>query len=270
MIGDWIHNKAELSKLFCEAKPFEHVLIHNFLNEAFAEQLYHNFPNPTDTNDYNWNYYNNPIEKKYSLNKFLDRKLDVYKHVFDVLQTNELIQHIKDITSIEDLENDPHLHGAGLHLYPNNGKLDMHLDYSIHPISGKERRINLIYYLNKSWKSEWGGELELRDTSLGENNLVKISPSFNTALIFRTCDDSFHGIPKPIKCPENEYRKSLAIYYVSTPRENVEKRFKAKFFPLPNQPVTPELQKLYDIRCTRLITKDDLFDDWENKGGGFW
>jgi Rps23 Pro-64 3,4-dihydroxylase Tpa1-like proline 4-hydroxylase len=37
----------------------------------------------------------------------------------------------------------------------------MHLDYSIHPITGKERRVNLIIYMNKDWKEEWGGELNL-------------------------------------------------------------------------------------------------------------
>ena len=39
----------------------------------------------------------------------------------------------------------------------------MHLDYSIHPISGKERRVNLIVYLNKDWKEEFLGEVQLWD-----------------------------------------------------------------------------------------------------------
>jgi Rps23 Pro-64 3,4-dihydroxylase Tpa1-like proline 4-hydroxylase len=39
----------------------------------------------------------------------------------------------------------------------------MHLDYEKHPYSGKERRLNLIYFLNKEWDSNWGGELELCD-----------------------------------------------------------------------------------------------------------
>ncbi len=40
-------------------------------------------------------------------------------------------------------------------------RLEMHLDYSIHPVTGKERRVNLIIYMNKDWKDEWGGELNL-------------------------------------------------------------------------------------------------------------
>ena len=39
----------------------------------------------------------------------------------------------------------------------------MHLDYSIHPISGKERQVNLIFDMNRDsyWKQEWGGHLHL-------------------------------------------------------------------------------------------------------------
>jgi Rps23 Pro-64 3,4-dihydroxylase Tpa1-like proline 4-hydroxylase len=46
------------------------------------------------------------------------------------------------------------------HVQPGS-RLEMHLDYSIHPITGKERRVNLIIYMNKDWKEEWGGELNL-------------------------------------------------------------------------------------------------------------
>ena len=65
------------------------------------------------------------------------------------------------ITGISDLESDPYLHGAGLHAYPHNGKLDVHLDYSIHPVSGKERRVNLIIYLNKDWRDDYGGYTDM-------------------------------------------------------------------------------------------------------------
>jgi hypothetical protein len=53
-------------------------------------------------------------------------------NIFEYLQTEEFIKYI------EDLEIDPYLHGAGIHAYPNNGKIDIHLDYNIHPITKKE------------------------------------------------------------------------------------------------------------------------------------
>jgi hypothetical protein len=53
------------------------------------------------------------------------------------------------VTRIGGLESDPHLHGGGLHFHPPGSRLEMHLDYSIHPISKKERRVNLIVYMNR-------------------------------------------------------------------------------------------------------------------------
>jgi Rps23 Pro-64 3,4-dihydroxylase Tpa1-like proline 4-hydroxylase len=117
------------------------------------------------------------------------------------------------ITGISDLESDPYLHGAGLHAYPHNGKLDLYLDYIIHPVSGKERRVNLIIYLNKGWRDDYGGYLQLWNADMSECKSI-ITPSFNSAVLFRTTDISYHGIPYPLKCPLKEYRKSMTIYYI--------------------------------------------------------
>ena len=130
------------------------------------------------------------------------------------------------ITGIPDLENDPYLHGAGLHFHERGGKLDMHLDYSIHPLSKKERRLNLILYLNEYWKESYNGGLELWDKAY-THRCETILPSFNRAVLFQTSDISYHGLPTPIACPTDTGRKSLAIYYVSNSRDNVVHRSKA-------------------------------------------
>jgi hypothetical protein len=132
-------------------------------------------------------------------------------NIFEYLQTEEFIK---------DLEIDPYLHGAGIHAYPNNEKID------IHPIT-KKRRVNLIIYLNNDWNEEYGGQLKLY-----ENKIILM---WNTAILFKTSDISYHGLPEPIKCPDNKYRKSIAIYYVSKPRENIIERYIAEFFLKVNQ-----------------------------------
>jgi hypothetical protein len=263
-VGDELVKHA---KTFQSGAPFEHVVIPNFFADADADDIYNAFP----AVDNNWNHYDNPIEQKYTLNKFYSN--EVVNKVFEALQSPTMLELMKQITGIEDLETDPHLHGAGLHAYPSNGKLDMHLDYSLHPITGKERRVNLIIYMNKNWKEEYGGHLQLWDSNL-DHCTELITPNFNTAAIFRTSDISYHGIPYPIKCPENQYRKSLAIYYVSPPRDQATHRHKAEFFPLPvqKQNMDPRLARLYDIRKYRLITQDDLADwpTWREDGNGHW
>ena len=216
VFGSWVNNLERLNKEFINAKPFPNVEIDNFFKPKIAEILYRVFPKVTDNQK--WVIYNNPIEKKYALTDFSN--LQQFKDLFDVLQSDEFVDLIKKISGIENLEADPHLHGAGLHQHIPGGKLDMHLDYSIHPISGKERRVNLIIYFTKDWEPEFGGAIQLwnEDFSACEK---KLSPCFNKAILFRTSDVSYHGLPLPIKCPEGNSRKSIAIYYVSDPRSEL-------------------------------------------------
>ena len=269
VFGPWINDLEALNKKFIDAKPFPNVEIDSFFEPDIADALYHSFPKVTD--DHKWIIYNNPIEKKYALTDF--SALPQFKDLFNLLQSNQFVEFIRKITGIDNLEADPHLHGAGLHQHIRGGKLDMHLDYSIHPITGKERRVNLIIYFTKDWKDEFGGAIELwgEDFTHCEKQLL---PCFNKAILFRTSDVSYHGLPLPIQCPENNSRKSIAIYYVSDPRPNSGNiRYKAQFRPLPTQPVNDKLEQLYRIREKRTITKDDLeaiYPDWETDGNGFW
>lgn len=270
--GDWFYDDSiqTLRRAFKDAKPFEHVVIPNFFQEHVAIQIHTEFPDPLDTT-YDWKLYDNPIEKKYTLNIF--EGLPVIHNIFDRLQSAELVNAISRITGIDELESDPYFHGAGIHAYPNRGKLDMHLDYSIHPITKKERRVNLIIYMNADWRKEYGGNLELWDDKLQTHTKV-IVPSWNTAVLFRTNNISYHGLPRPIDCPIGEYRKSLAIYYVSNPTETAQPRYKAEFFPYPGQPVNDQLARLYEIRKTRVIQSADLLDwpTWRTEGlqHGYW
>jgi len=263
--GPWTNSLEIWRERFQMASPFEHVIIPHFLHEEDAKRLLEAFPSVDET----WHRYENPIENKYSLNRFHGNT--VIEAVFHHLQTDSTVNVFKTLTGIHDLEADPHLHGAGLHAYPRGGKLDIHLDYSIHPITGQERRINLLLYLNTDWDTTYGGQLQLWDEGM-ESCTQTISPTFNTAVIFRTSDLSYHGLPQPLACPDGMYRRSLAIYYVSPPRPSATKRYKAEFVPLPHQPVNDSLRRLYEIRKHRLITPQDLvmWPDWKTAGHGFW
>jgi hypothetical protein len=246
------------------------VIIPNFFSEEVARKILADFPSPKDTG-HNWHHYDNPIEQKFSLDDFA--RLPCIQDVFESLQAGETVRLLRNITGIDNLEADPLLHGAGLHAYPSRGKLDVHLDYCIHPISGKERRCNMIVYMNPEWKPEYGGDLELWNESLTEKNSV-IAPSWNTAVLFKTNDMSYHGLPRAIKCPEGQYRRSLAIYYVSPRTDGALPRFKAEFHPTPeqNSASNVKLQKLYNIRKQRRIEPEDLRDwaSWRTDGGDFW
>ena len=62
-------------------------------------------------------------------------------------------------------------------------------------------------------------------------------------------------------CPENVFRNSLAYYYISPlniQKEEEKYRKKAQFIKSPNHAYDENIQKLYEIRPHRRITKEDL------------
>jgi Rps23 Pro-64 3,4-dihydroxylase Tpa1-like proline 4-hydroxylase len=253
--GDWTKNIKELKKQFKEAKPFEHIVINNFLEDTYAETLYKLFPQ-----DYSmWHKYDNPLEVKSTFDN-IELLPEELKNYFYYLSSNEIINVISEITDIKMLEYDEYLHGAGLHSHTKYGRLNIHLDYEKHPFSGKERKINIILFISKNWNPEWNGANELWNKDVTKC-ISKTNVVFNSAIIFKTNDISWHGVPEKIMCPENIFRNSLAYYYVSqldTHKNENEYRKKAKFIKHPNEVYDPRMEKLYEIRSTRRITNEDI------------
>jgi hypothetical protein len=227
IFGSWVTRLSEIQSEFKSAKPFESVVIDDFLNDDYAEDLYRLFPE----NFNGWYAYENPVEVKYAFDD-INRLESPLKDYFYHLSSPSIISLFSSISGIKDLEFDPYLHGAGLHSHPQHGRLQIHLDYEKHPYSGKERRLNIILFLTKDWKEEWNGHNELWGTDL-KKCVRKTTVKFNRAIIFKTNDISFHGLPEKIQCPPHVFRKSLAYYYVSpieliNGEENIKKNYRKK------------------------------------------
>jgi len=253
--GDWTKNIKDLKDKFKKNEPFEHVIINNFLSDSYAEDLYKLFPKDHST----WHKYENPLEVKSTFDN-IELLPEELKNYFYYLSTNEIINLVSEITDIESLEYDEYLHGAGLHSHSRYGRLNIHLDYEKHPFSGKERKINIILFISKNWNPEWNGANELWNKDVTKC-ISKTNVIFNSAIVFKTNDISWHGVPEKIMCPENIFRNSLAYYYVSplsTNKNNDEYRKKATFVKHPNEPYDSRMEKLYEIRANRRITKDDM------------
>lgn len=255
MFGDWT-NKNNLNKLhndYINADPFPHVVIPNFFTDELANKIDKEYPDMNET----WHKYYNPIEIKYTFDD-TSKMPSFFQNIFNTLNGDEFIEYVKQISDIQDLEYDPYLHGGGLHYHPVGGKLNMHLDYSINPRSGKERRLNLIFFLNKDWNYEDGGCTELWNSDMTKC-IKKVLPAFNTALIFRTTDDSWHGLPERTK----RIRRSMAVYYLSPPRKDVIHRSKAQFVCRPEY-YDERMDRLNNLRCDRRLTDEDLLNIWPN------
>jgi hypothetical protein len=124
---------------------------------------------------------------------------------------------LSGVTGIENIIPDPSFDGGGLHQIVRGGKLGIHADFNKHPKYDLDRRLNVILYLNKDWREDYGGHLELWDRGMTRCE-AKVLPVFNRLMIFGTTDFTYHGHPDPLQCIEGMTRKSLALYYFSNGR----------------------------------------------------
>jgi Rps23 Pro-64 3,4-dihydroxylase Tpa1-like proline 4-hydroxylase len=140
------------------------------------------------------------------------------KELIHFLNTESFLQFLQKLTGIEEtLLPDPYLIGGGLHEIKRDGFLKIHADFNKHTKTKLDRRINVLLYLNKDWKEEYGGHFELWNKEMTHCE-KKIKPDFNTLAIFSTSDYSYHGHPSPLNCPVNSSRKSIALYYYTNGR----------------------------------------------------
>ena len=210
-------NHAEAyANLYQNQEPYPYIALQNILPPEWAEQVEKDFPLPNQLDFYR---YDNPLEKKMAFDQVY-RLPDSVKNCLYQLNSPVFLNFLEKLTGIEGLIPDPYFRGGGVHLIPKGGKLDVHVDFNIHPKLKLHRRLNVLVYLNKKWKEEWDGDLQIWEgfkDNRGDHHLLKlhdrIYPNFNTFVCFNTSEKSYHGFPNKVKRPANIARKSIALYY---------------------------------------------------------
>jgi len=201
--------------IYQSGKPYPHIVIKNYFDQNFLSKVLDEFPNLSKISSSK--NYNNKNEIKFSNNKKKNFKKNT-KILFKFLNSKLFLNFVQNLASInEKLLPDFELNGGGLHEIKRGGVLKIHTDFNKHPYKNIDRRINVLIYLNKQWKKNYGGNLELWNKSM-KKCVKKIAPNFNTMVIFSTNDFTNHGHPNPLKCPETISRKSIATYYFSKGR----------------------------------------------------
>lgn len=216
------------------ADPFPHMVIDGFLPENEARAIAGEFPAQDSPA---WHRYANALEQKLTCNAWTAFGPATYA-LATRLTSPTFLSHIQSLTGLETpLHADPGLHGGGLHAHGPGGKLNVHLDYVLHPKLKLQRKLNILIYLNPDWREEWGGALGLwRGDASGPSYMVKaIAPIFNRAVIFDTTGFAWHGLPEPIRCPVGQMRQSFAAYYLQEPEPVHEPRTRALFAPTEEQ-----------------------------------
>jgi Rps23 Pro-64 3,4-dihydroxylase Tpa1-like proline 4-hydroxylase len=198
------------------ADPFPHVVVDDLFDRRLLEAVLAEFEAMDRTP---WHYTERSTERKYSTEDFYHFG-PTTRALVAQLNAGPFLTFLERLTGIAGLVPDPHMRGGGLHEIRRGGSLGVHADFNFYQRLTLYRRLNLLIYLNQDWSEGWGGELELWDRT-GQRCIRRIAPTFNRAVIFDTSNFSYHGHPRPLQCPDDRSRKSLALYYytVEAPAE---------------------------------------------------
>jgi hypothetical protein len=216
--GALLQDVARYRDAFIEADFFKHVAIDNFFESSFAEELLTDFPsfNPhLARNEYG------DIGRK-SVNTKIREISPVYQRLYALISSKPFLEFMSQLSGIPDLLIDPKMFGGGTHDNQHDQELDPHVDFNYDESEQLHRRLNLIVYLNKDWKTEWGGALEIHSNPRRpqENRIESFDPLFNRAVMFETNEYSWHGFPKIDLPPDQRHlsRKSISIYLYTKDR----------------------------------------------------
>jgi S-formylglutathione hydrolase FrmB len=76
--------------------------------------------------------------------------------------------------------------------------------------------------------------------------------------LFDTTQNSWHGLPADLHCPEGIARQSLAVYYVTEPSAGADTRGKALFVPHGEQANDPAIMELIQKR-SQVATAESVY-----------
>ena len=199
---------GELQEAYLGASPFPHVVIDDFLPAETLEMCLADFPSRPSRGDVTFQSPQERLKTQFSPDALSDR----VRTLFYSFNSRPFIQVLENITGIKRLVPDPYFLGGGFHEIKQGGHLSIHVDFNHHKPMDLERRINVLIYLNRDWRAEFGGQLELWNRDM-TSCVGRVTPEFNRCVIFNTTDGSFHGNPEPVRHPGGVSRKSIALYY---------------------------------------------------------
>jgi len=217
-----LHLNAEPAALrgaYASAAPFPHVAIDGLFPDETLDRVLEGFP---DAADAAWGRFENASEKKLGNYARLEELAEPIRSFLAALNGPRMLEFLETLTGIDGLVPDPYFAGGALHQIVRGGFLKVHADFNWHPKLRLDRRLNVLVYLNRGWRVEWGGALELWDRGMN-GPAASILPLFNRTVVFTTTDSSFHGHPRPLACPDGVTRKSVSLYYYSNGRPDAER-----------------------------------------------
>jgi len=198
---------SDLSDDYRHAKPFPHLVLDGLFPPDRLDALLDELP-PTSSENWVHERHQGFVKSNFRSAVYLGE----HGYAFlSMLHSAAFLYFLTEVTGIKALIPDPYLREAGYHVMEDGGRFEVHADSNTDHYCGLHRRLALIVYLNKDWRPDLGGQLELwnRDATRCEK---VIEPMFNRTVIFEVADNNFHAV-RPVVPGLGVRRKSFAAYF---------------------------------------------------------
>lgn len=236
----------ELQEQYRTAAPFEHIAIDDFLPASILDLCLQQFPANPDPDSRTFD----REQERYKTSFNPDYLSPEVRSFFYSLNSRPFVQFLENLSGIRGLIPDPFFIGGGFHETRQGGHLSIHADFNLHKPMHLERRLNVLIYLNKNWRLEYGGALELWDEKMA-SCVRAIAPEFGRCVVFSTNETSFHGHPAPVNHPEGTPRRSIALYYYTATWDDAAKSKTTQFKLRPGSKDAPD----WRVRRDELLTE---------------
>jgi len=213
------HLEGHLGRLpkkpFLEVEPFPHLVIDDFLPDELCAQV-ESYGRSLEGLDENIHL----NSKKLAANRYWEFDAEP-RELLSFFYSEHFERFLSRVTGVEGVHADHRYNwGGGYHFLPKGGFLNVHKDFNIHPYTNEHRRLNAILYLNRGWRDQDGGQLELWDMERKER-FASIVPIFNRLVIFETSEASYHGNPEKV-VRDDQPRMSYSLYYYTAGRPDAD------------------------------------------------
>ncbi len=199
----------DLSASYKQAKPFRHLIIDNLFSDEMLDSM---LPEIEGMQRDQWkNIEQDSRERTLRMRSAMDIG-EAGERFLNIVHSAAFLYLLSEITGVWQLLPDPYLQGGGYAVMRRGDYFHVHSDRSVAYDTGLTRRLAMIVFLNKNWRSEYHGRLELWDPDAKKCD-VFIDPLFNKTVLFEVAFPNYHGVPVPLACPRDRSRQSFILYY---------------------------------------------------------
>jgi Rps23 Pro-64 3,4-dihydroxylase Tpa1-like proline 4-hydroxylase len=202
-------NIEDLRASYKAAKPFPHLIIDNLFVEGLLDSLLTEISQMLPEQ---WLNIGQDTRERTARMRSAAEMSTAGNQLLSIVHSAGFLYLLSEITGISQLLPDPYLQGAGYALMRRGDYFSVHADRNVAYETGLTRRLAMIIFLNKSWSTEYHGQLELWSDD-AKRCEATIEPLFNRTIIFEVAYPNFHGVPAPLACPKDRVRQSFITYY---------------------------------------------------------